>query len=137
MIRLLPLALDLVLLVFCLIDCILADQSRVRNLPKWGWVVLMAVIPLIGCIAWLLAGRPLRRPRERAGTPDAPTWERPPYLRPTAPDDDPAFIAQLKRTNSEHERLLKRWEEDLRRREDELRRQDGQGDHPAPEPEDR
>ncbi|MCA0295408.1 MAG: PLD nuclease N-terminal domain-containing protein [Actinobacteria bacterium] len=124
MIRLLPLALDLFLLVFCLVDCILADQARVRNLPKWGWVVLMAVIPLIGCIAWLVAGRPLRRPRPTpdAGTPA--TWEHPPYLRPTAPDDDPEFIAKLKRTNSEHERQLKRWEEDLRRREEELRQQE-------------
>jgi hypothetical protein len=140
MIRLLPYALDLVLLVFCLIDCILADQARVRNLPKWGWVVLMVVIPIIGCIAWLVAGRPLRQvrsaPSPQAASPNSPTWERPPYLRPTAPDDDPAFIAQLKRTNNEHERLLKRWEEDLRKREDELRRQQEETDS-GPDADDR
>lgn len=139
MIRVLPAVLEVALLVFGLIDCIIADSARVRNLPKWGWVLLIIVIPLVGAIAWLVAGRPRRAakavPRPPAPT-DGQTWERPPYLRPVAPDDDPEFIARLKRTNSEHERLLKRWEEDLRRREEELRGKPEESDS-GPEPDDR
>ncbi len=139
MIRLLPFAIEAVLLVFCLVDCVLADESRVRRLPKWGWVALIVLVPLIGCIAWLVAGRPpgpllgrgTRAPRPTGG----PQWERPPYLRPAAPDDDPEFLAKLKR-DAEHERLLKQWEDDLRRREDDLRQGDGATD-PEPRPDDR
>jgi hypothetical protein len=137
MIRMLPFALDLVLLVFCLIDCIVAEQARVRNLPKWGWILLIIIVPLVGAIAWLLAGRPARRTATQQPAAPVQTWEHPPFQRPLAPDDDPEFIAKLKRTNSEHERLLKRWEEDLRRREDEMRRQEETDGDPEPKPEDR
>ncbi|MGC3992742.1 MAG: PLD nuclease N-terminal domain-containing protein [Propionicimonas sp.] len=134
MIRLLPFVLEAILLVFCLIDCILADDTRVRNLPKWGWVLLIVIIPLVGGIAWLVAGRPPRvAPRP---TTSAPQWESPPYVRPRAPDDDPEFLAKLKRDNADQERFLKRWEDDLRRREDELRQQDGAGDPTDPNPDD-
>lgn len=49
-----------------------------------------------------------------------------------APDDDPEFLARLKRqADDDHEQLLGRWEADLRRREEELRRRDdGDGDVP-------
>lgn len=137
MIRILPAALEVALLVFGLIDCIIADPTRVRNMPKWGWVLLIVVIPLAGTIAWLFAGRPRRpvasAPRQSKAPTAGPTWERPPYPRPVAPDDDPEFIARLKRTNNDHERQLKRWEEDLRRREDELRRQEETDSGPEPE----
>lgn len=134
MIRLLPFALEAILLVFCLIDCILADDARVRNLPKWGWILLIVVVPLIGAIAWLIGGRPLRY---QARPPAQQTrWESPPPPRPLAPDDNPEFLARLKRENADHERLLKRWEEDLRRREEELRTQDGADEATDPNPDD-
>jgi hypothetical protein len=138
MIRLLPFAIEAFLVVFGVVDCVLSDASRIRNLPRWAWILLIVVIPLVGCIAWLVGGRPFRSSR-RVTTPksaDSPTWEHPPYQRPIAPDDDPNFIAQLKRTNTEHERILKRWEEDLRRREEELR-QEQEPDDAGPEPDDR
>lgn len=138
MIRLLPFAIDLFLLVFCLIDCIVADEPRVRNLPRWGWIVLIVIIPVVGGLAWLLAGRPLRSasPRRASRTTVAPTQEQP-HQHPMAPDDDPAFLAKLKRENSDHERMLKRWEEDLRRREEDLRRQDDESGTPEQGPDDR
>ncbi len=138
MIRLLPFAVEAVILVFCLIDAILADDSRIRNLPKWGWILLIIIIPLVGGIAWLVAGRPVNsaggdvpRPSRTASHPET---ERPARLRPRAPDDDPEFLASLKASNNDHERMLKQWEDDLRRREDELRRQGEAGADPDPEP---
>lgn len=141
MIRLLPFVIEGILLVFCVIDAILAEEARVRNLPKWGWILLIIVLPLVGGIAWLVAGRPLSAPRRKPSWPTrtagSPQWEPPPYLRPTAPDDDPEFLAKLKRDNADHEKLLKQWEDDLRRREEDLRTPQDEGPEPDPHPDDR
>ncbi len=138
MIRLLPYVVEVLILVFCLIDAIMADDSRVRNLPKWGWILLIIVIPLVGGIAWLVAGRPVNAPQGPPPRPVArPGWEQPPRARPKAPDDDPEFLASLKKSNSDHERMLKQWEDDLRRREEDLRGQDGTDPDPEPKPDDR
>lgn len=137
MIRLLPFVVEAVILVFCLIDAILADDSRVRNLPKWGWILLIIVIPLVGGIAWLVAGRPVNAPPRQvpwpSGTAGYPETERPAHLRPKAPDDDPEFLASLKKSNSDHERMLKQWEDDLRRREEDLRNQSDAGPDATPD----
>lgn len=45
--------------VFCLIHVITTDESLCRNLPKIGWILLVVFLPLVGSIAWLVAGRPL------------------------------------------------------------------------------
>jgi hypothetical protein len=42
------------------------------------------------------------------------------------PDDDPQFLDQLRRIDTEHERMLKQWEEDLRRRERDLHDDSGE-----------
>lgn len=126
MIRILPFAIELILVIFCLIDCVQAQDHRVRNLPKWGWILLMILVPIIGCIAWLVAGRPVRSstgrevpwPSKTAGYPE---HERP-VRHPLAPDDDPEFLRSLKKGNQEHEDLLKKWEEDLKRREEDLKK---------------
>ena len=138
MIRLLPFVVEAVILVFCLIDAILADDSRVRNLPKWGWILLIIIIPLVGGIAWLVAGRPVNAPPRQVPWPSRtagyPETERPAHLRPKAPDDDPEFLASLKKSNSDHERMLKQWEDDLRRREEDLRKQSDAGPDAPPDP---
>lgn len=48
----------LVLWVFCLIDVIVTEEWRVRNLPKLVWLLIVILIPDIGSIAWLIAGHP-------------------------------------------------------------------------------
>lgn len=125
MLRYLPFLLELIMLVYCLVDCAQTDESRVRNLPKLAWIVLIIIFPIVGGIAWLVAGRPVRTgravPWPSTGTAGYPEYQRP---RPVAPDDDPQFLAQLNKANTEHERLLKTWEEDLKRREEQLRGSD-------------
>jgi hypothetical protein len=142
MLRFLPFLIELFLLVFCLIDCIQTDESDVRNLGKVWWILLILFIPVIGPVAWLVAGRPLRGERRAISWPSTktsgfPEYERPSsQRRPLAPDDDPEFLAQMRRSNAEQEDLLRKWEDDLRRREQDLRKnqQPGDGEKPtAPE----
>lgn len=124
MIRVLPVLLELGLLVFCLVDCIQTDSVLVRNLPKPAWVLLIVLLPLVGGIAWLVAGRPQRGAAARpvpwpsTATAGFPEDERP---RSTAPDDDPELLAGLRGSDERHERMLRDWEADLRAREQGLR----------------
>ena len=118
----LPVLLELGLTIFCLIDCLQTPEQAARNLPKWAWVLLILIFPLLGSIAWLVAGRP-GRDEVVAYTTGYAEHERS-ARRPMAPDDDPEFLRELGRVNSEHEQTLKRWEADLARREEELRRRD-------------
>ncbi len=124
LVRFLPVLVSLVLLVYCLIDCIQTDESQCRHLPKSAWVMLILFFPLVGGIAWLVAGRP----RRTGGAAEPRRQQR----HVVAPDDDPQFLAQLKQSNTEHERMLQQWEDDLRRREQALR----EGDNPD-EPKDK
>jgi hypothetical protein len=128
----LPVLLELGLTIFCLIECIQTPEIAVRGLPKWAWIVLILVFPLIGAIAWLAAGRPVAGQRPREYVSGFPEGRRDP-AGPLGPDDDPAYLRELGRMNSEHEKLLRTWEDDLRRREDELRHRDDEpGDGAAP-----
>lgn len=127
MIRVLPVVLELAILVFCLIDCIQTDSSRVRNLPKTFWVLIIIVVPLIGGIAWFVAGRPTAEQPVRGRTSGYPAYERP--RAPQGPDDDPDFLRQIRAVDDEHEKTLKKWEDDLRERERRLR-EDGPPDEP-------
>ena len=134
MLRYLPVLLELGLLVYCLVDCVQADADRVRNLPKVVWVFLIVLLPLVGGIAWLVAGRPESMQRRAAPWPSTRTAGFPEYERPrraVAPDDDPEFLASMRRSDDDHERMLRDWERSLREREARL------GDQPEPEADER
>jgi len=127
---------ELVLLVYCLIDCIQTDPADVRTLPKPIWALLIIVLPLFGGVGWLLAGKPERGTVAARGTmwPSAPasgasSYERPPA--PRGPDDDPDFLRSLHPHDAEHERELQRWEEDLAERERKLRDGEQPPDRPS------
>ena len=131
MIRVLPVLIEVGLLVFCLIQVIQTPADECRNLPKVAWIILIIILPVVGGIAWLVAGRPTAQaqPGWRIGG-GFPERERP---RPSAPDDDPEFLAQLRKVDSEQEAMLKEWEENLRRREQQLRdEKDGGHDEGRP-----
>jgi hypothetical protein len=129
---------ELVLLVYCLIDCIQTDPADVRTLPKPLWAVLIIVLPLFGGVGWLLAGKPERGTVGAGRTsswPAAPTSEarRPNRSAPLGPDDDPDFLRSL-HPDAEHEQELKRWEDDLRERERKLRDGEQPPDRPSDAP---
>jgi hypothetical protein len=116
--------------VWALVECIQADEDRIRRLPKIGWILVILFAFFLGALAWFIYGRP------RSEQPSRPGWG---VTRRTggrggsdsrrpAPDDDPEFLQRLSR-ESEREQMLRRWEEDLRRRE-----QENQGPDEEPEP---
>lgn len=72
------------LAIFCLVQVIQSRGQQVRGMPRWAWVPVIVLLPLIGPIAWLVLGRP------RDGGPP-----RRPQRRTIAPDDDPDFLRGL------------------------------------------
>jgi hypothetical protein len=85
--------------LYCLLDAITADAASIRNLPKMAWVFIIIVLFEIGAIAWLIAGRPQSSQRSvpykgNAGIP--PEYDRPGRAAAHHPDDDTAFLAQLR-----------------------------------------
>lgn len=67
-----------VLTVFAVVDCALTERPRVRVLPKWAWIPIALLLPVVGPLLWLLVGRASARPQ--------------PVRRVIGPDDDPAFL---------------------------------------------
>ena len=88
--------------IYAAADAATSRSSEVRSLPKSVWVLLTVLLPVIGSVAWFVAGRPRvpaavsRSGGELAASPtDRPG--RPARPRPVAPDDDPDFLQQLGR----------------------------------------
>ncbi|GAA0539590.1 hypothetical protein GCM10010172_21000 [Paractinoplanes ferrugineus] len=103
-------AAQLVLFVLALISVLSAD--RVRNAPRALWVLLIVVLPLVGPIAYFLAGRP--RPVPQEGAP--PRRGR---GRPSAPDDDADFLRKMDSDQSRRDReTLAQWEKEFRKNRD-------------------
>jgi Phospholipase_D-nuclease N-terminal len=112
---------QIALAAIALISCLSAEEEEIRALPRIAWVLIILFFPLVGSIAWFLAGKPAKT--------GGGSYAEPP--RPTAPDDDPDFLRKLNTDQSRRDReLFEQWEEDLQRREDELRRKDSDPDTP-------
>lgn len=95
--------------VFCLVDAIGAPATGIRNLPKVGWILLILFFPLIGSIAWLVAGRPetagARRSAYERQQPDFPEYDRPGRAAAVDPEKDAEFLRQI-RERAEAQRKL-------------------------------
>jgi hypothetical protein len=90
---------EVVLLVYCVLNIITTPDAEVRNLPKLLWLVLVVVLPLVGGIAWLIAGRPQGPARSmpykgNQGVP--PMYDRPGRATAFRPEDDEAFLRTLR-----------------------------------------
>ncbi|NES28638.1 hypothetical protein GCE86_00430 [Micromonospora terminaliae] len=123
---------QIVLAVCALISCLSAEEGEIRALPRIAWVLIILFFPLVGSIAWFVAGREAGARRQRTAWPMGNGFSEEQRRRPVAPDDDPEFLSSIaERSRAEDRERLRRWEEDLRRREEELRR--GQDDRDRPE----
>ena len=73
--------------IYALIDCARRDESEVKALPKWGWLLVIILIGpqalAIGPIAYLIAGRI----RKSGGGK--------PKRRILPADDDPDFLRKI------------------------------------------
>ena len=76
----------LALTLYTFIDCARRDETEIRKLPKWGWLLAIVLTGIIGPVAYLIIGRnPLRN------TPK----KNKPQKRILPPDDDPDFLKGL------------------------------------------
>lgn len=44
------------LVIAALVDIIVRDDTQVRHLPKFAWILLVIVVPAIGSIVWFAVG---------------------------------------------------------------------------------
>jgi hypothetical protein len=89
----------LALWLYCLLDAITTDEASIRNLPKMAWVLIIIVLFEIGAVAWLIAGRPQSSRRSlpyKGNTGIPPEYDRPGRASANHPEDDAAFLAQLR-----------------------------------------
>lgn len=100
MLRILLYAAPLILAIYALIDCVQTEPRAVKSLPKTAWMAFIALVPMVGPISWLLAGKD-RAQGTRTGRirPAGP-----PPGRPLAPDDDPEFLRRLGEGNRSRDR---------------------------------
>ncbi|MEV7396375.1 PLDc N-terminal domain-containing protein [Aeromicrobium sp. NPDC092404] len=100
--------------IFCLLDVISTDEHACRNLSKIVWVLLVLFFPLIGSIAWLVAGRPQADAaasmpyKGNHGHPSSfPEHERPGRAAAGNPEDDEAFLRRLRERAEEQRRAYR------------------------------
>jgi hypothetical protein len=101
----------LVLWIFCVVDVIVARDDEVRYLPKWGWLVLVLLFPLVGSIAWLVAGRPRRAARRLSAyereAAAFPEYDRPGRAAAVDPAADEEFLRRCRERAEEQRKRHK------------------------------
>lgn len=107
----------LCLWIFCLVDVITSVEGTTRNLPKMGWIFIVLLLPLIGSILWLVAGRPEgathRSYREPRSTSRFPEYDRPGRHVAGNPDDDEEFLRRCReRAEQQRQQAKKRDQEE-------------------------
>ena len=114
------LVVELCLVVYCVLNIITTPESEVRNLPKMVWLVLALLFPIVGGVAWLVAGRPQGPARSLPYKGNAgripPEYDRPGRATAFSPDDDEAFLRSLRERAEEQRRKA---EQERRARETE------------------
>jgi hypothetical protein len=111
------LVVELGLALFCLIDVTLAPEEATRWLPRWAWALALLAFPAAASIGWVASGRSWR---ERVRGTTSGHHRSPSGHHATARRLPPETIDPTQ-SDTEHEQLLQRWEDDLRRRERALR----------------
>lgn len=112
----------LFLWLYCLLEAITADADSVRNLSKPAWIVLIIILVDIGAIAWLVAGRPQTSQRSlpyKGNTGVPSEYDRPGRATASNPDDDAAFLAQLRARAESQRKAAAEQAKRLRAQEDE------------------
>jgi hypothetical protein len=107
--------------VYTILDVVTTGPTRVRNLPKLAWVLLVVLLVDVGALAWWVAGRPRGTARSlpdqgSSGVP--PEYDRPGRATARHPDDDEAFLAQLRERAEQQRRQAAEDARRLRERED-------------------
>jgi len=101
------------LMVYALVDVWGSEEDERGGLPRWLWVLLIVLLPLLGPISWIVmrvtrrsGSGPAPGPGSGSGgsrpVPRRPGPQRP--AGPVAPDDDPEFLWRLEQEKRRRER---------------------------------
>jgi hypothetical protein len=104
--------------VYCVITVIMSREDQVKHLPKVGWLILVLLFPLVGGLAWVIAGRASggvgRSPHERAVL-QFPEYDRPGRAAGVTPESDEEFLKRIRERAEEQRRIAR----EQKRREEE------------------
>lgn len=114
----------LLLWLYCLVEVAMTPEHEMRALPKIGWLVIVVLLPTIGSVAWLVAGRPVGPHRPQSNTRYS-EYDRPGRYVAQNPDSDEAFLRGLRERADQQRREAQRQELE-RQREIERRRESGE-----------
>lgn len=84
MTRYLPVLISIAFTIYTLVECARTEQSVIRGLPKWAWILLIILIGLLGAIGYWIWGRPKNQGPGRGGN-----------RKIIPPDDNPDFLRKL------------------------------------------
>lgn len=84
MIRVAAVLLGLAFYIYSIIDVLRCSKNQTRTLPKYVWLLIVIVLPILGGVLWLILGRVWP-----AGGLNGKK------SGPSAPDDDPKFLRKL------------------------------------------
>ena len=73
--------------IYAIFDVAKAPQESVRNLPKWGWLLIVIFFGLLGSVAWFVGGRTAR--------PNGVQRIRPSSRKIIPPDDNDEFLKKI------------------------------------------
>ena len=104
---------EVCMLIYCSVDVLTTPRPAVRSLPKPLWLLLVLFFPILGGIAWLVAGRPPRSARTAPGPVDLGALPEPDRPRTTAatPEDDEAFLRRLRERAEQQRRAAQQQRE--------------------------
>jgi len=106
------------LMVFAIVDIIRRDDAQVKHMPKFVWLLLVILLPLLGSVLWFAIGREYPENGIRLGRPQAQRSAAPPTtVTPVVPVDTRTTEQQIADLDREIEEWRLREELEKRRRE--------------------
>ena len=88
---------------YTLLDAVRTPAHEARTLPKWLWVLVTLLFPVVGPLMWLILGRPKAQPAAGAPRPGFGQRRSTPAPSVSSPDDDEEYLRWLK-AKAERER---------------------------------
>ena len=91
------------LTLYTLLDAVRTPAHEARTLPKWLWVLVTLLFPIVGPLMWLILGRPKAQPAVGAPRRGFGQRRNTPAPSVSSPDDDEEYLRWLK-AKAERER---------------------------------
>ena len=121
------------LTLYTLLDAVRTPAHEARTLPKWLWVLVTLLFPVVGPLMWLILGRPKAQPAAGAPRPGFGQRRNTPAPSVSSPDDDEEYLRWLK-AKAERERRSREAESNTT--QDSERKDSGPKDSERQNPED-